>query len=145
MSPLPLLLFAATFSFACGIILPLIQVERLLLFTDEASLIGIVAGLWRTGDRPLAALIGLFSLVFPAIKLLLLHIAAYSKPPRPAIPGWLRALSNWSMLDVLLVALVIFTAKTSGLATAATKPGLWFFAASAVLTAGTSALARRVQ
>ena len=42
--------------------------------------------------------------------------------------GWLRALSNWSMLDVVLVALVIFAAKTSGLATAFTQPGLWFFA-----------------
>ena len=52
-------------------------------------------------------------------------------------------LSNWSMLDVVLVALVIFAAKTSGLATAATKPGLWFFAASALLTAVASALARR--
>jgi paraquat-inducible protein A len=47
------------------------------------------------------------------------------------------------MLDVVLVALVIFAAKTSGLATAFTKPGLWFFAASAVLTATASALARR--
>ncbi len=37
------------------------------------------------------------------------------------------------MLDVVLVALVIFAAKTSGLATAFTQPGLWFFAASAVL------------
>jgi paraquat-inducible protein A len=142
MSPLPLLLFAATFSFACGIILPLIQIERLLFFTDEPSLIGIIAGLWSTGDRPLAALIALFSVIFPALKLLLLHIAAYSKPPRPTVPGWLRALSNWSMLDVLLVALVIFAAKTSGLATAASKPGLWFFAASALLTAGASALAK---
>ena len=39
------------------------------------------------------------------------------------------------MLDVLLVALVIFAAKTSGLAAAITQPGLWFFAASTVLAA----------
>ena len=59
------------------------------------------------------------------------------------IPAWFRALSNWSMLDVVLVALVIFAAKTSGLATAFTQPGLWFFAVSAVLTAAASALAKR--
>jgi paraquat-inducible protein A len=47
------------------------------------------------------------------------------------------------MLDVVLVSLVIFAAKTSGLATAFTKPGLWFFAASAVLTAVASGLAKR--
>ena len=44
------------------------------------------------------------------------------------------------MLDVLLVALVIFAAKTSGLAAAFTQPGLWLFTASAVLTAVASAL-----
>jgi paraquat-inducible protein A len=47
------------------------------------------------------------------------------------------------MLDVVLVALVVFAAKTSGLATAFTKPGLWFFAASVVLTAMASAVLKR--
>ena len=86
----------------------------------------------------------MFSLVFPCLKLGLLHVAAYGGEQRRArIPAWFRALSNWSMLDVVLVALVIFAAKTSGLATAFTKPGLWFFAASAVLTATASALAKQ--
>ena len=87
----------------------------------------------------LAAVIALFSLVFPAVKLLLVRFAAYS-PERTGIPGWFRALANWSMFDVILVALLIFAAKTSGVATAFTKPGLWFFAASVVLTATASAL-----
>ena len=47
------------------------------------------------------------------------------------------------MLDVVLVALVVFAAKTSGLATAITKPGLWFFAASVILTAAAARLADR--
>ena len=82
-------------------------------------------------------------MVFPCLKLGLLHLAAYGGDGAEArIPAWFRALSNWSMLDVVLVALVIFAAKTSGLATAFTKPGLWFFAASAVLTATASALAK---
>jgi paraquat-inducible protein A len=38
---------------------------------------------------------------------------------------------------------VIFAAKTSGLATALTQSGLWFFAASAVLTAASSALLKQ--
>jgi paraquat-inducible protein A len=41
------------------------------------------------------------------------------------------------------VALVVFAAKTSGLATAFTKPGLWFFAASVLLTAGASYLLKK--
>jgi paraquat-inducible protein A len=86
----------------------------------------------------------LFSIAFPCLKLGFLHVAAYAgEHGAKRIPSWLRALSNWSMLDVVLVALVIFAAKTSGLATALTQPGLWFFAASAVLTAAASALVKR--
>ena len=47
------------------------------------------------------------------------------------------------MLDVVLVALVVFAAKTSGLASAASRPGLWFFAVSAVLTAVLAKVADR--
>lgn len=141
---LPLILFAATFSLALGIVLPLISVERLFVFADEPSLAGIIRGLWLEGDWALSVIIALFSLIFPCLKLGLLHVAAYGGDAAEArIPAWFRALSNWSMLDVVLVALVIFAAKTSGLATAFTKPGLWFFAASALLTATASAMLKR--
>ncbi|MBX3579523.1 MAG: paraquat-inducible protein A [Rhizobiaceae bacterium] len=139
---LPALLYLATLSFALGVTLPLLRVERLFFFTQEPSLVGIVAALWADGDRLLSLVIGLFSLVFPAMKLGLLHHAAYG-PPASALPAWMRALANWSMLDVVLVALVIFAAKTSGVAKAFTQPGLWFFAASVVLTAAASAIAKR--
>ncbi|MEQ9020857.1 MAG: paraquat-inducible protein A [Nitratireductor sp.] len=141
---LPALLFIATLSFAFGIALPLLRVERLLVFTEEPSLAGLVFGLWTTGDRLLALLVGLFSIAFPTLKLGLLHVAAYAGDgAHRALPRWLAALSNWSMLDVVLVALVIFAANTSGQAAAAAQPGLWFFAASAVLTATAAALVRR--
>lgn len=139
---LPIVLFLATFCFALGIALPLIRVDRLFLFSDEPSLVGIVRGLFDDGDVLLAAVIALVSIVFPAVKLGLLHVASYATSAA-RIPGWFRALSNWSMLDVVLVALVVFAAKTSGVATAFTRPGLWFFAASAVLTAAASGLAKR--
>ncbi|APH74483.1 paraquat-inducible protein A [Aquibium oceanicum] len=141
---LPLILFAATLCFALGIVLPLIRVERLYFFTDEPSLAGIVLALWVGGDWLLAAAVGLFSIVFPSLKLALLHVAMHGGAETHArLPAWLRGLANWSMLDVLLVALVIFAAKTSGLATAFTKPGLWFFALSVVLTATATALLNR--
>ena len=35
---------------------------------------------------------------------------------------------------IVLVALVIVAAKTSGMASAFTQPGLWFYAASAIMT-----------
>ena len=138
---LPLVLFAATVCFALGISQPLLRVDRLLLFSDEPTLVEVVSALAREGDLPLAIVIGLFSIGLPALKLALLHMAAYGRGT--PLPNWLPALSKWSMLDVVLVALVIFAAKTSGLADAASRAGLWFFAASSLLTALVSALARK--
>jgi len=141
---LPLALFAAALSLALGLVLPLMQVERLYFLTDEPSLLAIIAALWTEGEALLATIVALFSVIFPMIKLGLLNVAAYGGVAAAGrIPAWLRALSNWSMLDVMLVALVIFAAKTSGLAAATTQPGLWFFAASAVLTATASALLKQ--
>ena len=140
------ILFAATFCYALGITMPLIEVKRLVFFTNEPSLIGMIASLWQGGDVLLAAIVALFSVLFPAVKLALLHVAAYGGGPGEVrVPATLRALAGWSMLDVLLVALVIFAAKTTGLATALTLPGLWFFAASVLLTATASALAKRAE
>ncbi|MAW88691.1 MAG: paraquat-inducible membrane protein A [Phyllobacteriaceae bacterium] len=139
---LAICLFAASASFVLGVTMPLVEIERLLVFSDEPSLVQMVTGLWRQGDLALAVLIAGFSIVTPSAKLLLLHIAAANGPGTRA-PSWLHGLSRWSMLDVVLVALVVFAAKTSGLATAITKPGLWFFAASVILTAAAARLADR--
>jgi len=49
-------------------------------------------------------------------------------------------LSKWSMMDVLLVAIVIFATKSSGLAQAFTQPGLWFYAGSSLAVAAMSGL-----
>jgi paraquat-inducible protein A len=43
-------------------------------------------------------------------------------------------LGKWSMLDVLLLALVIFYVKTSALTDAVSMSGIYMFAASVVLT-----------
>ena len=141
---LPLALFAAALSLGLGLVLPLVRVDRLFVFTDEPSLLAIVSGLWADGETLLSIVIALFSIVFPCVKLGLLHVAAFGgEHAGRRIPSWLRALSNWSMLDVVLVALVIFAAKTSGVAAAFTQPGLWFFAVSVVLIAAVSGLVKR--
>lgn len=143
-SSTPLLLLAASISFALGITLPLIEVDRLYFFSQQPSLIEVTAKLWSNGDAAIAVLTGLFSIAFPIAKLAVLHVAAFQHPEAAMeVPRWLKALSKWSMLDVLLVALLIFAAKTRGLASAATKSGLWFFALSVILTAIVSGILSR--
>lgn len=133
---LPALLLASSLCLGFGLTLPLVRMDRLYFFSQSPTLLEIVHGLWEDHELLLALVVGLFSVVFPIAKLAVLHIIAFARRDSGEIrvPGWLKTLGRWSMLDVLLVALVVFAAKTSGLAAALTQPGLWFFAASAILS-----------
>lgn len=119
--------------------------RKALFFSSTPSLIEITTSLWTHGDVPIAIITALFPLVFPLAKLAVLHVAAFPATSGVvALPSWFKVIARWSILDVLVVALVIFAAKTSGLASAAAKPGLWFFTLSVALTALASAsVARR--
>lgn len=139
---LALLLPLAAFSFALGLTLPLLSFEKLYFFEETPSLIAIVRGLDAEGDRALALLVGCFSIVFPGIKILLLNVVALGGA-RGHFLGLLGAVSKWSMMDVMVVALVVFAAKSSGLATAVTQPGLWFYAFATLSTAVAAFLCRR--
>ena len=139
---LPILLLASSMCLAFGLTLPLVRLDRLYFFSQSPALLEIVSGLWEDREVLLAFVVGLFSIVFPAAKLAVLHIVAFTQRDAGGIrvPAWLKMLGKWSMLDVLLVALIVFAAKTSGLATALTQPGLWFFAASTVLSSAAAAM-----
>lgn len=128
----PALLLVAAIAFGLGVSLPLIQFEKLYFFTETPSLLGVVVGLWNSGDTGLAIVVGLFSLAFPVVKLFTVYEAAFGAG---RFPAWAGALSKWSMMDVLLVAILVFAAKTSGLATAISQPGIWFYALSTVAAA----------
>ncbi|WP_244474731.1 MULTISPECIES: paraquat-inducible protein A [unclassified Rhizobium] len=133
-----LLLVLAPAFLALGVTLPLMRFESFYVLKSDASLADIVAALWTGGDMVLAVLVGLVSIVFPIAKLVL--VTAESLPEdRKSQPGWIGRvvphLSRWSMMDVLLVAIVIFATKTSGLAQAFAQPGLWFYAGSSLMVA----------
>ncbi|MDZ7823264.1 MAG: paraquat-inducible protein A [Ahrensia sp.] len=142
-----LLITVASFCFALGVTLPLLQLKRLFFLNDTPSLITIVTKLFASQDYMLAILVGGVSLAFPAVKLLLLSaiLAAQNLKEATAHKAstWLSFLSKWSMLDVLLVAITIFAAKTSGLATAISQPGLWFFAISTLASAIAASLVKK--
>lgn len=130
------LLTLAPITFALGIILPLVRFESFYFFDETPSLIGIVSTLFEGGDTLLAILVAGFSIVFPFVKQFTVLLEALNQNPNDGgvMSRLVPVLSKWSMMDVLLVALVIVAAKTSGLANAFSQPGLWFYAASALLT-----------
>ena len=135
----PLLLVLSAFFLALGLVLPLVRFEKLVFFNETPSLLGIVSSLFDDGNVMLAIVVTLFSVVFPLAKLVGIAFEANGGCRRPRLradwlPSFLPILGKWSMMDVMLVAIVIFAAKTSGMAEAFTQPGLWFYAGSAVMT-----------
>ena len=125
-----------------GLTLPLIEFTRLFFFTETPSLVQIVTSLWQDGDRLLAGIVGMFSIVLPALKIAGLTVMALGLVGEQ-LASLIRMVGKWSMLDVLLLALVIFAAKTSGIAEAVTRPGLIWFTASVVLSTLAAMLANR--
>lgn len=135
---LAFLMVSGAAAFAAGLLLPLLALEKLYFFTETPSLLQIVVGLWQEGSVLLSLIVAAFSVVFPALKLLVITVealAAQSGGTGSAAFRHMKMIGRWSMIDVLLVALVIFAAKTSGLASAITQPGLWFFAYAVLASA----------
>ncbi|MEM1316894.1 MAG: paraquat-inducible protein A [Pseudomonadota bacterium] len=143
-----LLLLLSALCLPLGLTLPLLHLQKLYFFSDTPSLVDVVLGLWEQGSIVIAVAVTLFSCVFPLAKLALTFVAAVA--PKAAIAqssiiATTGALAKWSMMDVLLVAIVIFAAKSSGFATAFAQPGLWFYGASALSGAVAAALLKQAR
>lgn len=129
---LPMLVGAALVLLAAGIGLPLLHVDRLWVFTDSVSLWQAIVVLYAEGEVVLAVLLTLFSIVFPAAKLL--GLLWLWRRPSPRLLAVVEGLGRWSMMDVLVVALLIVSLKGSGLVNAASAPGVYCFAAAVALS-----------
>jgi len=144
-----ILLVASPFCLAMGLVLPLVRFDRLYVFSDTPSLLSIISSLWQSGDVLLAMVVALVSVVLPSMKLFALAIEATSSGEGRRSGGLvarvLPHLSRWSMMDVLLVAIVITAAKSSGLASAFTQAGIWFYAGSAIISGLLHFLLRKEQ
>lgn len=136
-------LVLAPLSFGLGLVLPLIRFETLYFFDQTPSLIEVILSLWRGGDPALAVVVALVSVAFPIVKMLAIAVEAVGGGGNGLTARLLPHLSRWSLMDVVLVALVIVAAKTGGIAQAFSQPGLWFYAGSAILSAIAHGIAGR--
>jgi paraquat-inducible protein A len=140
-------LVAAPFLLALGLVLPLVRFEKLYFFSETPSLLAIIQSLWQTGDGFLAAIVALVSIVLPVLKMVSLAVEAISDGEGGTgtffFSHVVPQLSRWSMMDVLLVAIVIAAAKTSGLASAFTQSGLWCYAGSTIISGLLHSLLRK--
>ena len=86
------------------------QIEgQLQVYTSTRSIWGTVESLAASGNLPVAFLIVFFSLVIPALKLLLQAISIFIRQAELRGPLlWLNAvMSKWSMADVFVMGLLV--------------------------------------
>jgi paraquat-inducible protein A len=135
---LSFLIITATVFFALGIIMPTIRFTTVYVWTNEHSILTIIYALFENNEMFLCAVVFAVSIFFPFMKLFYLMTLLTSHDISPEFRRKSIATMEWlgrySMTDVMVLALMIFYVNSSGYTEARVLPGVYFFAASAMLT-----------
>ena len=137
----PLLILLSFVLLLIALSLPLMKVEKMVLWKNEYSVIAGVHSLWEQGQYALAIILFFFSIVFPIFKLSTLAFVwavRLAELKRKTVLHWLGILGKWSMLDVFVVAILIVLVKLGPLAKVEPQWGLYWFAAAILLSMITS-------
>jgi paraquat-inducible protein A len=129
----------AIFFYYLGITLPLMATKKQLIISfgyTETTLWDSIHFFWKGGEYILASIIFFFTIVFPVVKFL--HLGAFLfYPPfkKMRLFSFTHYISDkWSMLDVFLVALLIFHIKiNSEVVSTKLMMGTTFLALSIIL------------
>jgi paraquat-inducible protein A len=132
------LIILATVFFALGVMLPAIRFTTVYVWTNQHSVATIIWALYKNQELFLCFVIFMFSIFFPFLKLFYL-LTLVTSPDMPhqfrtrsiSVMEWL---GRYSMTDVMVLALMIFYVNASGYTEASVLPGVYFFAASALMT-----------
>lgn len=125
-------LFAAAVLYPFGVGLPSMEFHEA-LSESTYSIVSGVLNLLSTGEFILGLAIGIFSLLFPAAKIVVLFIVWRRRiKDEEEWIDWLGLLGKWSMLDVYVVAILVGAVEFGVLAHVESRPGIFVFAASVI-------------
>jgi paraquat-inducible protein A len=137
-SATPVMLVAAFLLFGVGVAVPFFSVTKMWVFRDAVSVISGLGALADAREWFLFIIIFLFTLVFPLIKLGVLTAVWWYRSEDDVradrLLRWESSLGKWSMLDVLVVAILVVVMKSASLASIRVGIGVYLFTASVVLT-----------
>ncbi len=135
---LSFLIILATVFFALGVILPVIKFTTVYVWTNEHSIATIIYALYQDQEYFLCTVLFVFSILFPFLKLFYLLTLVTSPDLSPEFRvksiSTMEWLGRYSMTDVMVLALMIFYVNSSGYTEATVLSGVYFFAASALMT-----------
>lgn len=114
-----------------GMVLPVMRVETLVFWTNDFTILTGIRVLWEKDHRFLAAIILVFSVVFPLVKSAgLLAVWFFPLPHVQSARAvrFIDLLGRWSMLDVYVVAVTVVLASSKAALDASPRAGLYVFA-----------------
>ncbi len=134
----PALLGLALVCLIFGLSVPILVVRQFWLFEGTYSIVGGIALLLREGEVFIGTILLGFSVLLPFFKILALlgtwlRLRSGGHTPH-RLATFLEVIGKWSMLDVLVVALIVFAAKAGPLVDAEVAPAIVPFVASIGLT-----------
>ena len=132
-----LLLVITLLLFIAGVSLPILTITKLLVVSNEVS---ILTGLLQLIDEHqyfIFVVIFLFSIVLPILKLYYLFLLSAKKTvDNQAYSKYLHLMhryGRWSMLDVFVIAILIMTVKLGALASVEIELGMFYFTTAVIL------------
>jgi paraquat-inducible protein A len=134
----PLMLVAAFVLFFAGVAVPFFSVTKMWVFENAVSVLSGLVDLARAQEWFLFAIIFLFTIVFPLVKLGVLTAVWWYRTDGDAradrLLQWESGLGKWSMLDVFVVAILVVAMKSASVAAIRIGIGVYLFTASVILT-----------
>lgn len=124
--------------FIAGLFLPFTSVTKLWLFENQISVYQGLLVLWRAGELFLFLILFVFTVCFPFVKINAMFVL-WLWPRLDSTQGkrlfdFVASLGKWSMLDVFIVAILVLTVKSTGLANIKVGDGFFLFFFSVMLT-----------
>lgn len=122
--------------FVFGVSLPMMTLTQFFVIDKPVS---VLSGIWVSLDNRdyvMVAIIGIFTLLLPALKLLVLFLAFSQKAGSPLqrkLLHWMHEFGRWAMLDVFVVAVLLVGVKLGKFMQVELHNGLYFFAASVLI------------
>lgn len=119
--------------FLAGLMLPLMDLEKWVFWSNEYSLVSATWRMALAGDVGLAVIVLLFVVVLPAARLSGLVLVRWTRSSR-LLELLVALVDRWAMLDVFVLATLIVLVKIGDVASVEPRLGLWMLLLSVVLS-----------
>ena len=132
-----LLLLVTLLLFITGISLPILTITKLLVVSNEVSILTGLQQLFEEQHYFIFLVILSFSIVLPLLKLYYLFLLSARKAVNnrkySKYLHLMHRYGRWSMLDVFVIAILIMTVKLGALASVEIESGMFYFTAAVIL------------